>query len=222
MAALTYALVARGSVVLAEHNAGASPNVGVVALRILAAHAAAAGAAARASYQGEGLAVHLLCADGITYLVVADGGGRAAPFAFLEGARADFAAQHGAAAAAAAAAAYELSPAFAPRLAARMAAAAAGGGADVVGRVRGEVAELREVVVSSINHILERGERLDALVDKTDDLAGGALVFKRGAGRLRAQAWWREKRATLAAAGAVVGLVYLLGATVCGLGLNHC
>jgi vesicle-associated membrane protein 7 len=88
--------------------------------------------------------------------------------------------------------------------------------------VRGEVAELREVVASSIDRVLERGERLDALIDKTDDLAGGALVFKRGAGRLRAQAWWREKRAALAAAAAVVGLVYLLGATVCGLGLNHC
>ena len=43
-------------------------------------------------------------------------------------------------------------------------------------RVRGEVDELREVMVDSIDHVLARGERLELLVQKTDNLGENAFV----------------------------------------------
>ena len=49
-------------------------------------------------------------------------------------------------------------------------------------------------MVQNIDSILQRGERLDLLVDKTDTLAGQAYAFRRGARSVRRQQWWRNIR----------------------------
>ena len=51
-------------------------------------------------------------------------------------------------------------------------------------------------MVQNIDSILQRGERLDLLVDKTDTLAGQAYAFRRGARSVRRQQWWRNARIT--------------------------
>lgn len=43
----------------------------------------------------------------------------------------------------------------------------------------------------NINKVSQRGERLDALQDKTDNLAVSAQGFRRGANRVRKQMWWK-------------------------------
>jgi vesicle-associated membrane protein 7 len=62
-------------------------------------------------------------------------------------------------------------------------------------------------MVQNIDSILQRGERLDLLVDKTDTLAGQAYAFRRGARSVRRQQWWRNVR--IMALTGVVGLVSL-------------
>jgi hypothetical protein len=49
-------------------------------------------------------------------------------------------------------------------------------------------------MVQNIDSILQRGERLDLLVDKTDTLAGQAYAFRRGARNVRRQQWWKNVR----------------------------
>jgi vesicle-associated membrane protein 4 len=44
----------------------------------------------------------------------------------------------------------------------------------------------------NINKVSQRGERLDSLQDKTDNLATSAQGFRRGANRVRKQMWWRD------------------------------
>lgn len=60
-------------------------------------------------------------------------------------------------------------------------------------------------MVQNIDSILQRGERLDLLVDKTDTLAGQAYAFRRGARNVRRQQWWKNVR--IMALTGVVGLV---------------
>ena len=60
-------------------------------------------------------------------------------------------------------------------------------------------------MVQNIDSILQRGERLDLLVDKTDTLAGQAYAFRRGARSVRRQQWWRNIR--IMALSGVVGVV---------------
>ncbi len=46
----------------------------------------------------------------------------------------------------------------------------------------------------NINKVSQRGERLDSLQDKTDNLAVSAQGFRRGANRVRKQMWWKGMR----------------------------
>lgn len=47
----------------------------------------------------------------------------------------------------------------------------------------------------NINKVSQRGERLDSLQDKTDNLATSAQGFRRGANRVRKQMWWKGELA---------------------------
>jgi vesicle-associated membrane protein 4 len=49
------------------------------------------------------------------------------------------------------------------------------------------------VMRDNINKVSQRGERLDALQDKTDNLAVSAQGFRRGANRVRKQMWWKVR-----------------------------
>ena len=52
------------------------------------------------------------------------------------------------------------------------------GDPDKVERVRDEVARVKDIMVTNIEALLERGERLDLLVDKTEQLSSNAVTFK--------------------------------------------
>lgn len=49
-------------------------------------------------------------------------------------------------------------------------------------------------MVQNVEQILSRGERIELLVDKTDNMASQATAFRRGARTLRRQMWWKNKR----------------------------
>ena len=44
----------------------------------------------------------------------------------------------------------------------------------------------------NINKVAERGERLDSIENKTDNLAISAQGFRRGANRVRKDMWWKD------------------------------
>jgi vesicle-associated membrane protein 4 len=59
----------------------------------------------------------------------------------------------------------------------------------------------------NINKVSQRGERLDALQDKTDNLAVSAQGFRRGANRVRKQMWWKDMKMRMCL---IVGVIILL------------
>ncbi|KAF2199368.1 synaptobrevin-domain-containing protein [Delitschia confertaspora ATCC 74209] len=59
----------------------------------------------------------------------------------------------------------------------------------------------------NINKVSERGERLDSLQDKTDNLATSAQGFRRGANRVRKQMWWKDMKMRMCL---IVGIIILL------------
>jgi vesicle-associated membrane protein 4 len=46
----------------------------------------------------------------------------------------------------------------------------------------------------NINKVSQRGENLDSLQDKTDNLAVSAQGFRRGANRVRKDMWWKDMK----------------------------
>ncbi|KAF4124464.1 vesicle-associated membrane protein 4, partial [Geosmithia morbida] len=63
------------------------------------------------------------------------------------------------------------------------------------------------VMRDNINKVSQRGERLDSLQDKTDNLAMSAQGFRRGANRVRKQMWWKDVKMRICL---VVGIIILL------------
>ncbi|KAL2210173.1 synaptobrevin [Sarocladium strictum] len=63
------------------------------------------------------------------------------------------------------------------------------------------------VMRDNINKVSQRGERLDALQDKTDNLAVSAQGFRRGANRVRKQMWWKDMKMRVCL---IVGIIVLL------------
>lgn len=63
------------------------------------------------------------------------------------------------------------------------------------------------VMRENINKVSQRGERLDSLQDKTDNLAVSAQGFRRGANRVRKQMWWKDVKMRI---WIIVGIIILL------------
>ncbi|KXS09979.1 synaptobrevin [Gonapodya prolifera JEL478] len=60
----------------------------------------------------------------------------------------------------------------------------------------------------NIQKVVERGERLETLQTKTDDLAMGAMQFKKGASGVRRQMWLKNMKLKILIA--VIVIVILL------------
>ena len=70
----------------------------------------------------------------------------------------------------------------------------------------------------NINKVSQRGERLDSLQDKTDNLAVSAQGFRRGANRVRKQMWWKDMKMRMCL---IVGIIVLLIVIIVPAGM-HC
>lgn len=118
--------------------------------------------------------------SGLTFCAVSpESAGRALPFAFLERVAEDFHSRHENASSLASLPAHALDRAFSPRLAlAADYVAEHPEAASKVASVQRQVDAVRDVMVENIERVLERGERIELLVDKTDGLRDQAARFQ--------------------------------------------
>lgn len=93
---------------------------------------------------------------------------------------------------------------------------------DALTNAQNELNQVKDIMVHNVEQILSRGERIELLVDKTDNFAQQAVAFRRGARAQRRRMWWRNQKIVWLSF--LVGLIvlYLIVASFCGLGLNHC
>jgi len=65
------------------------------------------------------------------------------------------------------------------------------------------------IMRDNINKVSDRGERLDALQDKTDNLQRSAQGFRRGANRVRKQMWWKDMKMRMIIAAVIVSIIVI-------------
>ena len=70
-----------------------------------------------------------------------------------------------------------------------------------------EIEAAKSQMMKNINSAGQRGEQLDTLQNKTDDLATQANGFRRGANRVRKQMWWKDMKMRMCI---IVGIIVLL------------
>ncbi|MBA0757026.1 hypothetical protein Gotri_020150 [Gossypium trilobum] len=57
--------------------------------------------------------------------------------------------------------------------------------ADRINRLKGEMSQVRNVMIENIDKVLERGDRLELLVDKTANMQGNTFRFRKQTRRFR-------------------------------------
>lgn len=67
-----------------------------------------------------------------------------------------------------------------------------GGRDDAISTAQREIDDVRGIMTRNIEGLLERGERIDLLVDKTDRLGGSAREFRVRSRGLKRQMWWKN------------------------------
>ncbi|BFZ02904.1 hypothetical protein BsWGS_05943 [Bradybaena similaris] len=71
------------------------------------------------------------------------------------------------------------------------------GGSGAVAAVQAQVDEVKGVMSQNIERVLQRGDKLEDLMDKTEELEAGAATFQRTARKIQKRYWWRNKKMTL-------------------------
>ncbi|TPX59688.1 hypothetical protein PhCBS80983_g02261 [Powellomyces hirtus] len=81
-------------------------------------------------------------------------------------------------------------------------------------QVQNQVDEVVGIMQDNINKVMQRGEHLDTLQNKTDDLQNSSLQFKRGANRVRKQMWWKDMKMKLILGAVIAAILIIIIVTV--------
>lgn len=216
---ILYTLVARGSVVLAEFS-GTPTNASTISRQIL--EKIPGNNDMNVSYSQDRYIFHVKRTDGLTVLCMADDvAGRRIPFAFLEDIHQRFVRTYGRAVLSAQA--YGMNDEFSRVLSQQMEYYSNDPNADRMNRLKGEMGQVRTVMIENIDKVLERGDRLDLLVDKSANMQTNTLRFRKQTRRFRSTVWWRNVKLTIALILLILVIVYVVLAFVChGLTLPTC
>ena len=68
------------------------------------------------------------------------------------------------------------------------------GNPDKIEMIKDEVAQTMELMRNNINALIERGEKLESLTDKIDELVEQAGSFRRAAKVVAQKAWWENRK----------------------------
>ena len=191
---LVYSVVARGTTVLAEYTSASTSTTNAPQVASLILDKIKPEEASKLTYvYGDHLVHYITTAasdaipEGVTYLcITSDASGRRVPFLFLTSVQTAFTeefSEHDIASAPP----YGLNS-FAKTLKTQMEWAdggAKGSGLDKGKEIREEMNAVKDVMVQNIERVLERGERIDLLVNKTDNMQQTAFAFRQRSTALR-------------------------------------
>lgn len=210
--ALLFTVVARGNTTLAKY-ASCAGNFSEVVEQVLARISPEN---ARLTYSHGSYLFHYISENRITYLCITDDDyERSKAFTFLAEIKRRFTTMY--CDRAQTALPYAMNSEFSKVLAGQMryySSEASDG--DTIRRVENEVDELKGIMVKNIDSIAARGERLELLVDKTDELNENSVTFKKTSRTLARSMWWKNIKLTVLLVVVVIVILYIIVSISCG------
>ncbi|XP_061363972.1 vesicle-associated membrane protein 727 isoform X3 [Gastrolobium bilobum] len=208
---LIYSFVAKGTVVLAEHTqyTGNFSTIAVQCLQKLPSNSS------KYTYSCDGHTFNFLIDNGFVYLVVADESvGRSVPFIFLERVKDDFKKRYGANRFSIA---YHLDREFGPTLKEHM-QYCMNNPEEIskLSKLKAQITEVKGIMMDNIEKVLDRGEKIELLVDKTENLQFQADSFQRQGRQLRRKMWLQNLQMKLMVGGGILILIIILWVIACG------
>ena len=74
----------------------------------------------------------------------------------------------------------------------------------------------------NIESVVDRGEHLELLVDKSEGFNSNAARFQQQSRGLRKAMWWKNMQQLACLAGVVLCVILLVVSTVCGWDMRYC
>ncbi|KAJ9501425.1 hypothetical protein LTR67_000568 [Exophiala xenobiotica] len=231
---LLYACIAHGNTILTEHTSPGTSSSSASSLASVILPKISHSTPAKLTYTHDRLFVHYIADSpsstsnspdeqlsshaALTYLVVAQTEmGRRIPFAFLLELKKKFLAQYKPESTDFQSLPAYGTAAFNSTLKAMLQQYNTAPPSDALTNARKEIDSVKDIMTENIERVLERGERIDLLVDKTDRLGGSARDFRVRSRGLRRQMWWKNVRVMVLLVVVVVFLIYLFVGFGCGL-----
>ncbi|OQS01034.1 vesicle-associated membrane protein [Achlya hypogyna] len=89
-------------------------------------------------------------------------------------------------------------------------------------QVRDQVKRVKNQMLDNLHQIMERGDKIDMIVSKTEKLQQDALTYEATAQNLKRVFWWKNLKATLVLVFLVAVLMWLVSSWICGFDFSKC
>lgn len=93
--------------------------------------------------------------------------------------------------------------------------------ADNLSKVKGQIEDVKGVMVDNIEKVLARGEKIELLVDKTEQLNQSAKRFQRASKSLKTAMWWKNVKMWGLIAVIVIIIIWLIASLICGFNFSN-
>lgn len=209
---ILFSVVARGTTVLSKY-ASCAGNFTEVTEQILGKIPPEN---SKLTYSHGSYLFHYICEDRIIYLCITDDDfERSKAFLFLNEIKKRFQTQYGVRAQTALP--YAMNSEFSRVIASQMRTLTDNKQQpDQLDKVQNQVDELKGIMVRNIDQIADRGERLELLVDKTEDLSSNAVSFKKTSRNLARSMWLKNIKITIFIVVIVIIVIYFIISAACG------
>lgn len=208
---ILYSVIARGTTVLAKYAACAG-NFAEVTEQILPKIDPENG---KLTLSHSSYLFHYISEDRIIFMCITDDEfERSRAFLYLNEIKRRFRSTYGNRVESALA--YGMNTEFSPTLANEMKHYSESRDIDTISRVHGELDELKDIMVRNIDNIAMRGERLELLVNKTENLSANSVTFRTQSRHLQRSLFWKNIKLYLIISGIIVVIVYLIISMSCG------
>lgn len=208
---ILYSVVSRGTTILAKY-AECVGNFAEVTEQIITKipldnH--------KLTYSHGNYLIHYICENRIVYMCITDDEfERARAFLFLADIKQRFISTYGLQVATAIA--YAMNTEFSTVLSRQMTYFSQSREVDAISRVHGQIDELKNIMVKNIDSIKDRGERLELLVNKTENLRNCSVSFRKTSRNLARQMFWKNVRMYVIVGIIIIFILYVIISMACG------
>ncbi|KAG8144479.1 hypothetical protein E2320_012986 [Naja naja] len=158
---------------------------------------------------------HYICQDRIIYLCITDDNfERSRAFTFLNEIKKRFQTTYGSRAQTALP--YAMNSEFSSVLAAQLKYHSENKGPDQIVESQAQVDELKGIMVRNIDLVAQRGEKLELLIDKTENLVDSSVTFKTTSRNLARAMCMKNLKLTIIVAIISIVIIYIIVSAACG------
>nr|CAH7723831.1 unnamed protein product [Callosobruchus chinensis] len=208
---ILYSVVSRGSTILAKY-ASCAGNFTEVTEQIISKIPPHND---KLTYSHGNYLFHYVSENGIIYMCITDDEfERSRAFLFLNEIKRRFQSTYGSSIDTAIA--YAMNSEFSKVLANEMKHYSESHDVDTISKVHSELDELKNIMVKNIDNVAMRGERLELLVNKAENLNSGSVTFRTTSRNLARSLFWKNVKLYVVIGIVVTVIVYFIISMACG------